>query len=259
MVELATFQNIIENIRMRLFSRNKKSPPTTSRTGTAAASPSSQTTLVDDDTEEIVQEFLDAGTEQIRCMTPVHMVIWICLEQKVQVSTQLQEERLPLNSERLFAIGAINASSVQDKKSLTNEKWILDLMLSLQVENQQILDKLSQIDSSHQYFDDRHTILNLIVVEKCKTLEEQEEQNAILSCSLHRDFYILLQQKLKCMIKSCETLSAGMVGVGYSDLWSFTAQSRCLRRFRPLGARYNTQNASMQPQLPVICHNMVHL
>ena len=152
-------------------------------------------------------------------------------KKEVQRSIQLQEQLLPLttNSDPPLVTNTIDASSAHSQQSSKNfkqnEKWIFDLMQSLQIENQQIIDKLSRIDRSHQYIEERREILDFIVVEKCESLEEQEEQNAILSSLLHRDFYILLQRKLKCMIKSCEILSTGMVGASCGDLRSFTART----------------------------------
>ena len=77
----------------------------------------------------------------------------------------------------------------------------------LQDENQQLIDKLKELDTSIQFIDGRRDLLDLCyAVEKYHTMEEQIEQSAILSSPLHRDFYLLLQRKLECMIKSCETL-----------------------------------------------------
>jgi hypothetical protein len=129
-----------------------------------------------------------------------------------------------MNSERRIANDWINDNSDPHKATL-NEAWISDLMLSLQSENQQLIQMLDQIGGSMQYIDERRDILDLIIVEKCNTIEEQEEQSAILASSLHRDFYLLLQRKLKCMVKSCETLSTGMVGIGGGDLRSYTART----------------------------------
>jgi hypothetical protein len=78
-----------------------------------------------------------------------------------------------------------------------NEAW----MMSLQNENQSIVNRLSQLDSSLQFIDERGDLIDLIAVEKCMTMEEQNEQSAILSSPKHRDFYLLLQRKLKCMIQ----------------------------------------------------------
>lgn len=137
----------------------------------------------------------------------------------VQTSILLKEKRLSstFTSEGLFGTST--------NKFKLNEKSLFDLMLSLQIENQQLIDKLSRIGSSSQYIDERRAIFDLIAFEKCATLEEQDEQNAILFSPLHQDFYILLQRKLKCMIKSCETLSTGMVGVRNGDLRSFIART----------------------------------
>jgi hypothetical protein len=102
-----------------------------------------------------------------------------------------------------------------------NEHWIS----ILRDENQQLIDKLHQLGNSVQFIDERRNILDLVCVEKCSTIEEQIEQSAILASPLHRDFYLLLQRKLKCMIKSCETLSTGMVGAGGGDFRSFAART----------------------------------
>jgi hypothetical protein len=102
-----------------------------------------------------------------------------------------------------------------------NETW----MISLQKENQQLVDKLTELDSSIQFFDERRDLLDQIVVEKCMTIEEQNEQRAILASPKHRDFYLLLQRKLKCMIQSCETLSTGMVRVAGGDMRAFCAKT----------------------------------
>ena len=102
-----------------------------------------------------------------------------------------------------------------------NEAWVL----SLQKENQQLVDKLSELDNSIRFIDERRDLLDLIVVEKCMTIEEHDEQSAILSSPQHRDFYLLLQRKLKCMIKSCETLSTGMVSAGGGDMRAFCART----------------------------------
>ena len=98
-------------------------------------------------------------------------------------------------------------------------------ILSLQDENQLIVDRLSQLDSSIQFIDERRDLLDLIAVEKCMTIEEQNEQRAILASPKHRDFYLLLQRKLKCMIKSCETLSTAMVSVAGGDMRAFCART----------------------------------
>ena len=95
----------------------------------------------------------------------------------------------------------------------------------MQNENQSIVNRLSQLDSSLQFIDERRDLLDLIVVEKCTTIEEQNEQNAILASPKHRDFYLLLQRKLKCMIKSCESLSTGMVRVAGGDMRAFCAKT----------------------------------
>ena len=95
----------------------------------------------------------------------------------------------------------------------------------MQNENQSIVNRLSQLDSSLQFIDERRDLLDLIVVEKCTTIEEQNEQNAILASPKHRDFYLLLQRKLKCMIQSCETLSTGMVRVAGGDMRAFCAKT----------------------------------
>ena len=76
-----------------------------------------------------------------------------------------------------------------------------------------------------QFIDERRELIDLIVVEKCMTMEEQNEQSDILSSPKHRDFYLLLQRKLKCMIRSCETLSTGMVEVGGGDMRAFCART----------------------------------
>ncbi len=98
-------------------------------------------------------------------------------------------------------------------------------LLSLQDENQLIVDKLRRLDSSIQFIDERRDLLDLIVVEKCMTIEEQDEQSAILASPKHRDFYLLLQRKLKCAIKSCETLSTSMVSVAGGDMRAFCART----------------------------------
>ena len=95
----------------------------------------------------------------------------------------------------------------------------------MQNENQQLVDKLSQMDSSIKFIDERRDLIDLIVVEQCMTIEEQDEQRAILASPKHRDFYLLLQRKLKCMIISCETLSTGMVSVGGGDMRAFCART----------------------------------
>ena len=102
-----------------------------------------------------------------------------------------------------------------------NESW----MLTLKDENQQLVDKLSQWDSSIHFIEEQRDLLDLIVVEKCMTIVEEDEQSAILASPKHRDFYLLLQRKLKCMIKSCETLSTGMVHVGVGDMRAFCART----------------------------------
>ena len=98
-------------------------------------------------------------------------------------------------------------------------------MLSLKDENQRIANKLNQLDSSSRFIEERRDLLDLIVVEKCTAIDEQNEQSAILASPKHRDFYLLLQRKLKCMITSCETLSTGMVGPGGGDLRKFIANT----------------------------------
>ena len=102
-----------------------------------------------------------------------------------------------------------------------NEAW----MMSLQNENQLFVDTLNRLDSSLQFIDERRDLLELIVVEKCTTMEEQNEQRAILASPNHRDFYLLLQRKLKCMIQSCETLSTGMVSPVGGDMRAFCART----------------------------------
>ena len=92
-------------------------------------------------------------------------------------------------------------------------------------ENQRIANKLNQLDSSSRFIEERRDLLDLIVVEKCTAIDEQNEQSAILASPKHRDFYLLLQRKLKCMITSCETLSTGMVGPGGGDLRKFIANT----------------------------------
>ena len=81
------------------------------------------------------------------------------------------------------------------------------------------------MDSSIKFIDERRDLIDLIVVEQCMTIEEQDEQRAILASPKHRDFYLLLQRKLKCMIISCETLSTGMVSVGGGDMRAFCART----------------------------------
>jgi hypothetical protein len=116
------------------------------------------------------------------------------LKQQEQTSKQLQGQRLVshLNSDSTFVTGTITAGPFHHERQLynfeLNEKWLLDLTMTLQIENQEIIKKLSHISSSHQYIDERREIFNHILVEKCETLEEQREQNAILSSPLHRDF-----------------------------------------------------------------------
>jgi hypothetical protein len=98
-------------------------------------------------------------------------------------------------------------------------------MSKLKDENEELIEKLNQMGSSVQFIDERRDILDIIVIEKCDTIEEYNEQSAILASPKHRDFYLLLQRKLKCMIKSCETLSSGMVGVGAGDYRSFIVKT----------------------------------
>ena len=98
-------------------------------------------------------------------------------------------------------------------------------MMSLQNENHLFVDTLNRLDSSLQFIDERRDLLELIVVEKCTTMEEQNEQRAILASPNHRDFYLLLQRKLKCMIQSCETLSTGMVSPVGGDMRAFCART----------------------------------
>ena len=116
-------------------------------------------------------------------------------------------------------------SSVSSTESVPafklNEAW----MQSLQIENRQLVSRLSQLDSSLQFIAERREMLDLIVVEKCMTIEEEDEQSAILESPDHRDFYLLLQRKLKCMIRSCETFSAGMAKVGRGDMRAFCART----------------------------------
>ena len=98
-------------------------------------------------------------------------------------------------------------------------------MTKLQDDNQNLLDMLTQFGSSVQFIEERRDIVDMIVVEKCITIKEQAEQVAILSSPNHRDFYLLFQRKLKCMIKSCESLSTGMVGVKNGDMRSFASRT----------------------------------
>jgi ankyrin repeat protein len=98
-------------------------------------------------------------------------------------------------------------------------------MTKLQDDNQNLLDMLTQFGSSVQFIEERRDIVDMIVVEKCITIKEQAEQVAILSSPNHRDFYLLFQRKLKCMIKSCESLSSGMVGVKNGDMRSFASRT----------------------------------
>ena len=81
-------------------------------------------------------------------------------------------------------------------------------------------------DRTIEFLGERSTLLDLMLVEKCITLKDIKEQNAILSSPEHGDFYILLQQRLKCMITSCETLDTGMVGEG-GDIRSFISINGC--------------------------------
>ena len=124
-----------------------------------------------------------------------------------------------------LSTGILKRKSDPDVSTLlayeVNEDW----MTKLQGENERLLDMLHQVGSSVQFIDERRDILDLIVVEKCISIEEQAEQCAILSSPQHRDFYLLLQRKLKCMIKACESLSTGMVGVKDGDLRTFAAQA----------------------------------
>ena len=100
-----------------------------------------------------------------------------------------------------------------------------DLMTKLQDDNQQLVDMLGKFGTSVQFIEERRDLIDLIVVEKCLTIEDRNEQSAILASPDHRDFYLLLQRKLKCMIKACETLSTGTVEFGAGNMRAFTART----------------------------------
>ena len=116
---------------------------------------------------------------------------------------------------------------VEEQRSLL-DLIVVDKCMTIEEQDeriQQLVDKFTGMDSSIQFIEERRDLLDLIVFEKCMTIDEQNEQSAIMADPKHRDFYLLVQQKLKCMIKSCETLSTGMVQVGGGDLRAFCART----------------------------------
>jgi ankyrin repeat protein len=56
--------------------------------------------------------------------------------------------------------------------------------------------------------------LNLLADEKRLSIDEKEELDAIRSSKDHWDFYVMLVQKLRCMVTACETRVSGMVACG---------------------------------------------
>jgi hypothetical protein len=92
-----------------------------------------------------------------------------------------------------------------------NESTIDELMQCYEKNNQYILNALDTINTTNQFTPESCTILQQLIVEKCNTQKDIIEQQAILDSPKHRDFYILLNRKLYCMITACENLTSGMI------------------------------------------------